>query len=109
MTQYVAVSGTDTPAARTGVIKLHDQAAFAGMRAAGRLTAEILDALVPHVSPGVTTQEIDDLVLAHMVRAGRAACDARVSRVHEVELHLDQPRRLPRHSFEQAVEGRRYR
>jgi len=70
MTQYVAVSGTDTPAARTGVIKLHDELAFAGMRAAGRLCAEILDALVPHVRPGVTTQEIDDLVLAHMTRAG---------------------------------------
>ncbi len=70
MTQYVAIAGTDAPAARTGVIKLHDEAGFAGMRAAGRLTAEILDMLVPHVRPGVTTQELDDLVLDHMTRAG---------------------------------------
>jgi len=70
MTQYVTISGTDTHAARSGVIKLHDEIGFAGMRAAGRLTAEILDALVPHVQPGVTTQALDDLVLDHMIRAG---------------------------------------
>ena len=70
MTQYVAIAGADAPLARTGVIKLHDEIAFAGMRAAGRLCAEILDALVPHVRVGVTTQELDDLVLAHMTRAG---------------------------------------
>ena len=69
MTQYVAISGADAPLARTGVIKLHDAVAFAGMRAAGRLCAEILDGLVPHVRPGVTTQQLDDLVLAHMLRA----------------------------------------
>jgi methionyl aminopeptidase len=32
------------------------------MRRAGRLAAEILDALAPLVQPGVTTEEIDDLV-----------------------------------------------
>src|SRR3546814_11990106 len=32
------------------------------MRKAGRLAAEILDALVPFVQPGVTTAQIDDLV-----------------------------------------------
>jgi len=70
MTQYVAIAGTDAPAARTGVIKLHDATGFAGMRAAGRVAAEILDSLVPHVRPGITTQRIDDLVLEHMTRAG---------------------------------------
>jgi methionyl aminopeptidase len=47
---------------RHGAIKLHGPEAFAGMRAAGRLAADILDALVPHVVPGVTTQELDDIV-----------------------------------------------
>jgi methionyl aminopeptidase len=47
---------------RHGAIKLHGPEAFAGMRAAGRLAAEILDALVPHVVPGITTQELDDIV-----------------------------------------------
>lgn len=55
---------------RSGAIKLHGPAAFAGMRAAGRCAAEILDALVPHVVPGVSTQEIDDIVYAEMRRRG---------------------------------------
>jgi methionyl aminopeptidase len=40
------------------------------MRAAGRLAAEILDELVPHVAPGVTTGELDDIVREYMLRAG---------------------------------------
>ena len=55
---------------RHGAIKLHGPAGFAGMRAAGRCAAEILDALVPHVVPGVTTQEIDDIVFAEMKARG---------------------------------------
>ena len=51
-------------------IKLHGPDGFAGMRAAGRCAAEILDALVPHVVPGVTTQELDDIVFAEMRARG---------------------------------------
>jgi methionyl aminopeptidase len=40
------------------------------MHAAGRLAAEILDALVPHVVPGVSTQELDDIVVRLMEDAG---------------------------------------
>jgi methionyl aminopeptidase len=47
---------------RTGQIKLHDAAGFEGMRKAGRLAAKILDALAPHVVPGVSTQELDEIV-----------------------------------------------
>lgn len=47
---------------RDGTIKLHGPAAFEGMRRAGRLAAEILDAVAPMVQPGVTTAAIDDLV-----------------------------------------------
>lgn len=54
----------------SGTIKLHGPRAFEGMRRAGRLAAEILDALVPHVVPGVTTQEIDDIVYRMAVDAG---------------------------------------
>ncbi|TXC62428.1 type I methionyl aminopeptidase [Sphingosinicella ginsenosidimutans] len=54
----------DAVIGRHGAIKLHGPAGFAGMRAAGRVAAEILDALVPHIVPGVTTQEIDDIVFA---------------------------------------------
>lgn len=61
MTEYVAVTA-DTNFARDGAIKLYGPEGFAGMRAAGKLAAEILDALVPHVVPGVTTAELDDIV-----------------------------------------------
>ncbi|MEO5973530.1 MAG: type I methionyl aminopeptidase [Sphingomicrobium sp.] len=70
MTEYITVADDDRVEARDGVIKLHGPAAFAGMRAAGRLAAEILDALVPHVVPGVTTGEIDAIVHDHTLRGG---------------------------------------
>ena len=47
---------------RAGQIKIYGSEAFAGMRKAGRLTAEALDLLVDAVKPGVTTQALDDLV-----------------------------------------------
>ncbi|UUX49713.1 type I methionyl aminopeptidase [Nisaea acidiphila] len=42
-------------------IKLHGPLDFDGMRKAGRLAAETLDFLTPHVQPGVTTEELDRL------------------------------------------------
>jgi methionyl aminopeptidase len=54
---------------KSGHIKLHGPEASAGMRKAGRLTAEALDILTEHVRPGVTTEALDNLVfdfaLAH--------------------------------------------
>ncbi|HVH77119.1 MAG TPA: type I methionyl aminopeptidase [Stellaceae bacterium] len=46
---------------RDGRIKLHGSEAFEGMRKAGRLAAETLDFITPHVRPGVTTGELDRL------------------------------------------------
>ncbi|MCQ8276875.1 type I methionyl aminopeptidase [Acetobacteraceae bacterium KSS8] len=43
-------------------IIIHTEADFAGMRAAGRLAAETLDMIAPHVRPGVTTGELDRLI-----------------------------------------------
>ncbi|MBA2466679.1 MAG: type I methionyl aminopeptidase [Sphingomonas sp.] len=62
MTEYITVSDDDRVEARNGAIKLHGPDGFAGMRKAGLLAAEILDALIPHVVPGVTTAALDDLV-----------------------------------------------
>jgi methionyl aminopeptidase len=45
----------------SGVIPLHGEAGFSGMRKAGRLTAEALDLLVDAVQPGVTTAALDRL------------------------------------------------
>jgi len=70
MTEYITVSDDDRVEARNGVIKLHGPEAFAGMRAAGRLAAEILDQLVPHVASGITTGELDARVHDHALRAG---------------------------------------
>jgi methionyl aminopeptidase len=61
MTEYMTMTA-DAPVSRSAAIKLYDEAGFAGMRKAGRLAAEILDALAPHVVPGVTTGELDDIV-----------------------------------------------
>ncbi|THD42808.1 MAG: type I methionyl aminopeptidase [Bradyrhizobium sp.] len=47
---------------RSGHIKLHGADGFAGMRKAGRLTAQALDALVDKVRPGVTTDALDKFV-----------------------------------------------
>jgi len=62
MTQYISVAADDRIEAKSGIIKLHGAEGFAGMRRAGRLAAEILDALAPRVMPGVSTQELDDVV-----------------------------------------------
>lgn len=40
-------------------IVLHDQSGFEGMRRAGRLAAEALDMLEPHIKPGVSTEHLD--------------------------------------------------
>jgi len=42
-------------------IRLYEMADFEGMRRAGRLAAECLDMIGPHVEPGVRTEEIDEL------------------------------------------------
>jgi methionyl aminopeptidase len=64
MTDIRLLDRDDAVVGRHGAIKLHGPEGFAGMRAAGRVAAEILDALVPHVVPGVTTQELDEIVFA---------------------------------------------
>lgn len=46
---------------RTETITLHGPEAFAGMRAAGRLCAEVLDFITPYVQPGIATGELDRL------------------------------------------------
>jgi methionyl aminopeptidase len=43
-------------------IRIHEEADFAGMRAAGRVAADILDLLGPHVFPGQTTGELDRMI-----------------------------------------------
>jgi methionyl aminopeptidase len=42
-------------------IPIHDEADFEAMRKAGRLAAEILDYITPHVVPGARTGDLDEL------------------------------------------------
>jgi methionyl aminopeptidase len=58
------------PPRKTGQIKIHGPAAFAGMRKAGQLVAECLDLLVPEVKPGVTTDHLDRIVAAFAKERG---------------------------------------
>jgi len=51
-------------------IRIHEAADFDGMRAAGRLTATILDEIAAHVVPGVSTIELNALVEARIRAAG---------------------------------------
>jgi methionyl aminopeptidase len=69
MTDYMTVTA-DAPLARTGAIKLYGEDAFEGMRRAGRLAADVLDMVVPHVVPGMETQALDDMIREYIVRAG---------------------------------------
>ena len=52
-------------------IRIHDPADFEGMHRAGRLAAEILDAIAPQVVPGVTTEALD-LAIERMIDAAGA-------------------------------------
>ncbi len=62
----------DDAPTRDGHIKRHKPEDFDGMRKAGQLSARALDMLVDHVKPGVTTQELDDLVREFYLDHGAA-------------------------------------
>ncbi|TGD65667.1 type I methionyl aminopeptidase [Tabrizicola sp. WMC-M-20] len=51
-------------------IRIYEDADFAGMRAAGQVAAEILDAVAALVKPGATTAELDDFIRQDIERRG---------------------------------------
>jgi len=51
-------------------IRIHEAADFAGMHKAGKLAAEILDAIAPHVVVGQTTGELDRMITEMVNEAG---------------------------------------
>src|ERR1041385_1997412 len=51
-------------------VALHDETAFAGMRRAGHLAAEVLDLLVPEVQPGVSTAHLDNIAFEYIADHG---------------------------------------
>lgn len=64
------IEASDAPLRKNGQIKIHGPQAFEGMRKAGRMVAECLDALVPLVRPGLLTSEIDAFVYDFAVTRG---------------------------------------
>ena len=64
------IDAAEAPTRHTGQIKLHGMEAFEGMRKAGRLAAECLDMLTPHVVPGVLTSALDDMAREFVLSRG---------------------------------------
>ena len=56
-----------------GQLRLHGPAAFEAMRKAGRLAAEVLDHLTPHVLPEVATIDLDTMAWEFVRAAGAAS------------------------------------
>jgi methionyl aminopeptidase len=54
-------------------VKLHGAEAFEAMRRAGRVAAETLDFIAPHVRPGISTGELDRLLDGFMREKGCVA------------------------------------
>ena len=78
-------------------IKLHGPEGFEGMRRAGRVAAECLDMLTPHVLAGVTTLELDNLAREFILDHGALPACLFYRGYNHTDLHLAESRRLPRH------------
>jgi methionyl aminopeptidase len=66
----MTMTDTAAPLVRSHGIRIHTAEDFEGMRRAGKLAAECLDMLIPHVQPGVTTDELDRLALEFILDHG---------------------------------------
>ena len=64
------VEANSAPENRTGAIKLYGPEAFDGMRAAGRLAAEVLDHVTPFVEAGITTDELNTICHDFILKNG---------------------------------------
>ena len=67
---YITAEEAESRTRRSNAIKLHGPEEFEGMRRAGRLAAECLDMITPHVQPGVSTGELDRLCHAFIMDHG---------------------------------------
>ena len=55
---------------------------IAAMRVAGRLASEVLDYITPHVKPGVTTGQLDQLCHDFMVNVQGTIPAPQIGRAH---------------------------
>ena len=69
------------------------------MRVAGRLAADVLHMIEPHVVPGITTQELNDICHDFMVNEQKVVpAPLNYRGFPAFDLHLGQPRGMPRHT-----------
>ncbi|MDA5193452.1 type I methionyl aminopeptidase [Govanella unica] len=64
------ILASEAPLTATSAIKLHGPEGFEGMRRAGRLAAETLDFITPHVRAGITTDELNSLCHDFIIENG---------------------------------------
>ncbi len=64
------MTSPDWDGPETRVVKIHGKPGFEGMRAAGRLAAEVLDHITDFVKPGVSTEELDRICHEMIVDRG---------------------------------------
>ena len=106
-TSTTFVQAGDKVGRRSGQIKLHRPEDFAPMRKAGALTAEALDLLGRWSSPASPPQRSTSS--SSNSPATTAPIRRRsLPRLSQIDLHLDQPCRLPRHPGRQAAARRRH-
>jgi methionyl aminopeptidase len=94
-------------------IRIYEDADFPGMRAAGRVAAEILDALAPLVQVGATTQMLDDFVNAEIARHGVTSATigykgyrhASCISVNQVVCHGIPGAKIPRRGSDALIDG----
>jgi len=70
--QYPEPVSTSWRSDSAGRVSVKNAAEQAAMRVAGRLAAEVLDMIGPHLVPGVTTEELDRLCHEHIVQVQHA-------------------------------------
>jgi methionyl aminopeptidase len=86
-----------TPLRNTGQIKIHTQADFEGMRMVGRMAAQRWICSAGLSVPGVTT-DLDDRAVEIIRDLGAVPAPLNYRGFHQIDMHLDQSCRVPRHS-----------
>lgn len=94
-------------------IRIYEDADFAGMHAAGKIAAQILDEVGPLVVPGATTEEIDAFITRRVVELGTVSATidykgykhASCISVNYVVCHGIPGAKIPGHKDDKLVEG----
>ncbi len=64
------IRSSESKIINNGLIKLHSEEDFHGMRTAGRIAAQTLDLISDFVKPGIKTEELDDICRTYIIKEG---------------------------------------